>query len=44
MTDTEQRIEAHAQEIADAAPPLTENQKTAVCRAVRAGRASEWQH
>ncbi|WP_179272080.1 hypothetical protein [Rhodococcus sp. 05-2254-6] len=44
MTDAQSRaIEAYAQSVADAAPPLTEDQKTAVRRAVRAGRATERQ-
>ncbi|WP_179278359.1 hypothetical protein [Rhodococcus sp. 15-649-2-2] len=44
MTDDVKRaIDEHAQSVADAAPPLTEDQKTAVRRAVRAGRATEWQ-
>lgn len=42
MTDElERRIEAYAQSVADAAPPLSDEQKTAVRRAVRAGRATE---
>ncbi|WP_187298528.1 hypothetical protein [Rhodococcus sp. BS-15] len=42
MTDAQSRaIEAYEQSVADAAPPLSDEQKTAVRRAVRAGRATE---
>lgn len=42
MTDAQSRaIEAYAQSVADAAPLLSDEQKTAVRRAVRAGRATE---
>lgn len=44
MTDDVKRaIDDHAQSVADAAPPLSAEQKAAVRRAVRAGRATEWQ-
>lgn len=41
--DMELRIEAYAQSMADAAPPMTGDQRTAVSRAVGAGCATEQQ-